>query len=624
MPFVNKDNLTLIRNKINSIYVRKDSIQDSLPTVASATANYDRPVIIGGSDSGDTISNKLYYAATTGKGITANPSTGTIKATAFSGSGASLTSLNANNISSGTLAVNRGGTGASSAANACKNLQAATVGLGETILVDQDLNTFTTVGSYTCPSSAIAQTLANTPYTVTGFKLEVFNTTSANQIIQEIKCNSDSCRTYRRKGNCSSNVWTFGTWYQVIHTTNGVVPISQGGTNATSYDAAKLNLGIPLLLVAGNNSEAVQNGWYKVCSWTNTAWSSHNVHMTIGTHNYANFSVRPCNISLRLTANGANTANPTVYLNSGSAEILSKFYIVSNPDNTTDTVELWYHNPDRLSTASITMYSDNYRNSVQSFSRLTIGDLRVEYETYTSGKTAYCLADHVVLNLDTGLLDARYLPRAGGTMTGAGPICFPILHSSGNNGQASTHYISAGGGFSSASGKYGVKFVCCDQNDCQSGIGQDLSNRAGGYDLSIVGGASATGFCTISFVTHPVNSTSYTTLGYFTEAGNLHVSGQVDAASFCATSDKRLKKNIIPYTNSSNVLDLPVYKFDFINGPKDQIGCLAQDLQEMCPELVAEGDDGYLSIHESKIVYLLILELKNMKKQLNELNRKIK
>lgn len=42
-----------------------------------------------------------------------NPSTGTLSATIFSGSGASLTSLNAGNISSGTLAVARGGTNGS-------------------------------------------------------------------------------------------------------------------------------------------------------------------------------------------------------------------------------------------------------------------------------------------------------------------------------------------------------------------------------------------------------------------------------------------------------------------------------------------------------------------------------
>lgn len=41
-----------------------------------------------------------------------NPSTGTLSATVFSGSGASLTALSASNISTGTLAVARGGTNA--------------------------------------------------------------------------------------------------------------------------------------------------------------------------------------------------------------------------------------------------------------------------------------------------------------------------------------------------------------------------------------------------------------------------------------------------------------------------------------------------------------------------------
>lgn len=45
--------------------------------------------------------------------LTFNPSTGTLASTVFSGSGASLTTLNATNVSSGTLAVARGGTAGS-------------------------------------------------------------------------------------------------------------------------------------------------------------------------------------------------------------------------------------------------------------------------------------------------------------------------------------------------------------------------------------------------------------------------------------------------------------------------------------------------------------------------------
>ena len=92
--------------------------------------------------------------------------------------------------------------------------------------------------------------------------------------------------------------------------------------------------------------------------------------------------------------------------------------------------------------------------------------------------------------------------------------------------------------------------------------------------------------------------------------------GAVTAASYNATSDKRLKTNIRDFTPSASILDLPLYRFDFINGAKNQIGCMAQDLQFICPEIVLEDpNNGYLSINESKIVYLLIDEIRKLKNQ---------
>lgn len=49
------------------------------------------------------VTNKVYY----NEAVSVQPSTGTLRATAFKGSGASLTSLNASNISSGTIAAAR-------------------------------------------------------------------------------------------------------------------------------------------------------------------------------------------------------------------------------------------------------------------------------------------------------------------------------------------------------------------------------------------------------------------------------------------------------------------------------------------------------------------------------------
>lgn len=87
------------------------------------------------------------------------------------------------------------------------------------------------------------------------------------------------------------------------------------------------------------------------------------------------------------------------------------------------------------------------------------------------------------------------------------------------------------------------------------------------------------------------------------------------------TSDKRLKENERPYKSDKSILDLPIYKYDYINGSKNQIGCMAQDLKEICPEIVEEDEKGYLHIQESKIVYLLIEEIKKLKEEIKKFKK---
>lgn len=116
--------------------------------------------------------------------------------------------------------------------------------------------------------------------------------------------------------------------------------------------------------------------------------------------------------------------------------------------------------------------------------------------------------------------------------------------------------------------------------------------------------------------------------------GNGHISstngnitaanGVMTAQSFNAKSDKRLKENIEKYSPKQSVLDLPVYSYNFIKDTNktQHIGCLAQDLQKICPEIVHEGDDGFLSIEENKLVYLLLEEVKQLNKKVKELEAK--
>jgi len=105
------------------------------------------------------------------------------------------------------------------------------------------------------------------------------------------------------------------------------------------------------------------------------------------------------------------------------------------------------------------------------------------------------------------------------------------------------------------------------------------------------------------------------------EGWNLVTKGVVAASQFVATSDATLKQNINDFTYTKSILDLPIKEFEFINDKahKKHIGCLAQDLQKLYPELVHTNNDGYLAIEETKLVYLLLNEVKQLKEEIKNL-----
>ena len=192
-----------------------------------------------------------------------------------------------------------------------------------------------------------------------------------------------------------------------------------------------------------------------------------------------------------------------------------------------------------------------------------------------------------------------YLPLGGGTMTGAGQI---------KNAHTGGSWISA----------RELALIRHDTYIDSSSYSPILSCKTSVGEIS-------------NGIIHPEDRLvwSYTLDTDYSKNTNtnsvlmsLNTSGNLTANSFTANSDKRLKENIESYVCDKSILELDVKKFDFINGPKNQIGCLAQDLQEICPELVTTGEDGYLGIQESKIVYLLLDEVKKLKAEVEELKAK--
>ena len=129
-----------------------------------------------------------------------------------------------------------------------------------------------------------------------------------------------------------------------------------------------------------------------------------------------------------------------------------------------------------------------------------------------------------------------------------------------------------------------------------------LPNKAGTFAL------------TSDLPTNYVNTTS-TQTGII---GNKTFAGNITAKAFYATSDRRLKENIVDYKPAKSILDIPVKEYNFIGDDKKHIGFIAQDLQKVFPELVTERTDGYLSIEESKLIYLLIDEVKKLKEKVGD------
>jgi hypothetical protein len=145
-------------------------------------------------------------------------------------------------------------------------------------------------------------------------------------------------------------------------------------------------------------------------------------------------------------------------------------------------------------------------------------------------------------------------------------------------------------------------------------------------DVTTAGNTTTT---TIS-ITNTTASTSKTT-GALIVSGGIGTSGGVfaggDVVAY-ASSDRRLKDNITPITN-------PLQKINQIGGysfvwnenqntykGKDY-GVIAQEIEEILPELVDTRENGYKAVKYDKLVSLLIEGIKELSSEVEELKRKL-
>jgi hypothetical protein len=124
--------------------------------------------------------------------------------------------------------------------------------------------------------------------------------------------------------------------------------------------------------------------------------------------------------------------------------------------------------------------------------------------------------------------------------------------------------------------------------------------------------------------------TNGTTKANLDTSGNFVVSSNITA--YGSPSDRNLKENIQPLTNSlEKVKALQGVSFDWkketaehaMVGMTHDIGLIAQNVQEVFPELVREGEDGFLSLRDRGLVAVLIEAIKELNAKVEDLQNQL-
>ena len=133
----------------------------------------------------------------------------------------------------------------------------------------------------------------------------------------------------------------------------------------------------------------------------------------------------------------------------------------------------------------------------------------------------------------------------------------------------------------------------------QQALANNLANYMSIYDISkgVTGLSNALNQANSNYAMQAAQMNNANKIGWGDLMGTAaNVGGTLGSAAILA-SDIRLKEN---FEKLETVDDINIYRFDYIDGAKDQVGVIAQEMQEKCPECVVEKGD-YLAVDYSRL-----------------------
>jgi hypothetical protein len=155
--------------------------------------------------------------------------------------------------------------------------------------------------------------------------------------------------------------------------------------------------------------------------------------------------------------------------------------------------------------------------------------------------------------------------------------------------------------------------------------GQYLENIGFGGRIAVQGNIK-------QFYTGPnnTNSLTYQTIGgvqyqTLTDQNTTLYLSDVVISNLSSFSDRSLKDNIInlPEEKKQSLLDLNPTQFTFKSDAKKNIhyGFIAQDLEQIYPELVKDSEKGYRKVNYIEFIPLIISKMKDMQNEIDELKK---
>jgi hypothetical protein len=203
---------------------------------------------------------------------------------------------------------------------------------------------------------------------------------------------------------------------------------------------------------------------------------------------------------------------------------------------------------------------------------------------------------------------------------GAGAfICGPLIldgKSTGGNVLEVRGSSQTGGGGVCMEGNLTVSRAAGNNYICGTTNVQDLNVACA---LTVTGCSTLNGGLNVASGTSQFANCATFNGGVCVATGNLRVNGTIDATNDItafSSSDKRLKNNLIKIDDSNSVINsLNGYKYEWnekANKTGQDVGIIAQEVQELIPSAVRENEKGYLSVDYVKLIPYLIEEVKSL------------